>query len=185
MSNLVQRIDRPDPKQLKLYFLTALAGSVGSLGFGLPFILLGMIPLVIKYKTMRYRIDDEGVGVQWGWLFRSESYLTYEKIQDIHLNRGFFERWLGLGRVSIQTASGSSGAEVALIGLTEFDAVRDYLYSRMRTGAAPARLGEESIEDGADAIALLTSIRDEVTALATRLDAGESSGPASEGAPDA
>jgi hypothetical protein len=42
------------------------------------------------------------------------------------------ERWLGLGKLLVQTASGSSSAEMTLEGLKEFEAVRDFLYSKMR-----------------------------------------------------
>jgi putative membrane protein len=42
------------------------------------------------------------------------------------------ERWLGLGRVQIQTASGQSGAEMTIEGLPDFEFVRDELYQRMR-----------------------------------------------------
>jgi putative membrane protein len=31
--------------------------------------------------------------------------LTYARIQDIHVTRNIFERWLGIGTVQIQTAS--------------------------------------------------------------------------------
>ena len=44
----------------------------------------------------------------------------------------YVERWLSLARVEVQTASGSSTAEMTLEGLLDFEAIRDYLYSRMR-----------------------------------------------------
>lgn len=80
--------------------------------------------------------------MSWGVLWRREVYLTYARIQDIHLSRGLFERWLGLATIQLQTASGSASSEMSLVGLTEFELVRDFLYSRMRgvdaerTGAA-------------------------------------------------
>jgi putative membrane protein len=70
--------------------------------------------------------------MRWGVLFRREINLTYARIQDIHLRSNFVERWMGLARVEVQTASGSSGAEMTLEGLLEFEAIRDYLYTRMR-----------------------------------------------------
>jgi putative membrane protein len=42
------------------------------------------------------------------------------------------ERWLGLGRLLIQTASGSSKAEMTIEGVLEFEALRDFIYERMR-----------------------------------------------------
>ena len=70
--------------------------------------------------------------MRWGILFRREINLTYARIQDIHLRSNFVERWLNLARIEVQTASGSSGAEMTLEGLLEFEAIRDYLYTRMR-----------------------------------------------------
>lgn len=172
----MKAIDRPDPKLLQLYFINCGMGAIFTLGVAIPPIILGMIPLFIRYFTMRYRFDDNGVGVSYGYFFRQESYLTYDKIQDIHLNRGFFERWLGLGTVEVQTAAGSSGAEVTFIGLTQFDEVRDFLYSRMRRGKGlkdPSSKAPDSSEsqdlspDAQEALDLLRAIRDEVNELKT------------------
>jgi putative membrane protein len=50
----------------------------------------------------------------------------------MHLTSNVVERWLGLGRVQIQTASGRSGAEMTIEGLPDFELIRDQLYRRMR-----------------------------------------------------
>ncbi len=42
------------------------------------------------------------------------------------------ERWLGLARIKIQTASGSAKAEMTVEGIAQFGALRDFLYARMR-----------------------------------------------------
>jgi putative membrane protein len=81
---------------------------------------------------MRYKFTDEGISMRWGILFRREIIVNYARIQDIHLRSNIVERWLGLARVLVQTASGNSGAELTLEGLKEFEAVRDFLYTRMR-----------------------------------------------------
>ena len=70
--------------------------------------------------------------MSWGILFRREVIINYARIQDIHLRSNLVERWLGLARVLVQTASGSSSAEMTLEGLKEYEAVRDFLYSKMR-----------------------------------------------------
>jgi len=68
----------------------------------------------------------------WGILFRREIIINYARIQDIHLRSNFVERWFGLSRILVQTASGNAGAEMALEGLNNFEDVRDFLYSKMR-----------------------------------------------------
>ena len=100
-----------------------------------------------------------------GILFRKEVNLTYARIQDIHLRSGFLQRWLGLADIQIQTASGSAGAELIIEGFKEFEAIRDFLYTRMRgyqqpqasptSPATPAASGDEMV-------ALLLNIRDEL-----------------------
>jgi putative membrane protein len=85
-----------------------------------------------RYHSMRYHFTAEGVSMSWGVLFRRQILLNYARIQDIHLQSNLLERWLGLGRLLIQTASGSSTAEMTIEGLQEFEVVRDFLYSRMR-----------------------------------------------------
>ena len=117
-------IERPAPNLFTYYLLSSLV--LGPLFFVL------LIPLYFRYHTLRYRFDEEGISMRWGILFRREINLTYARIQDIHLRSNFVERWLNLARVEVQTASGSSGAEMTLEGLLEFEAIRDYLYTRMR-----------------------------------------------------
>lgn len=117
-------IERPAPNLFTYYVVSSLA-----LG---PFFFIPLIPLYFRYHTLRYRFDEEGISMRWGILFRREINLTYARIQDIHLRSNFVERWLNLARVEVQTASGSSGAEMTLEGLLEFEAIRNYLYSRMR-----------------------------------------------------
>jgi putative membrane protein len=122
--------DRPHPRLFPYYVLLSfLAGP------GMPF-LLGY--LYFRYHTMRYRFDEQGVSMSWGILFRREINLTYARIQDIHLTSNLVERWLGLARIQVQTASGSSGAEMTIEGILEFERLRDFLYSKMRGTKGPA-----------------------------------------------
>jgi membrane protein YdbS with pleckstrin-like domain len=121
---------RPHPSLLRYYALTSLA-----LG---PFFWALLVPRYFRYHSLRYDFDDEGVTMRWGVLFRREISLTYARIQDIHLSSNVVERWLGLARIQVQTASGSASAEMTIEGLPEFERVRDFLYSRMRGVREPA-----------------------------------------------
>jgi putative membrane protein len=147
----VQALERPHPNLLKYYALASLM-----LG---PFFPFALLPLYFRYHTLRYRFDDQGISMRWGILFRREISLNYSRIQDIHLASNIVERWLGLGRVQVQTASGSAAAEMTIEGLREYEAVRDYLYSRMRGarrlgGARPPSPGPAAASDDAVAAAL-------------------------------
>ena len=163
-------ITRPHPRLMQYYLLTApLTGPLS------PFVLL---PLFFKYHTLRYEFDDRGVSMKWGILFRREILLTYRRIQDIHLTRNIVQRWLGLATVSLQTASGSTGAEMNIEGILEADALRDYLYGKMRgarheTGTAidaPSANGQSG-EQSDEALALLREIRDSLAKVAARGEA--------------
>ncbi len=117
-------IERPHANLRTYYLLTALV--IPPL---FPFLVL---PLWFRYHTMRYKFTPEGISMSWGILFRREVIVNYARIQDIHLRSNFVERWLGLARVLVQTASGNATAELTIEGLREFEALRDFLYSRMR-----------------------------------------------------
>ena len=117
-------IERPDSSLLTYYVGASLVAG--------PFFPFVLIPLYFRYHTMRYRFSDEGVSMRWGVLFRKEINLTFARIQDIHLTSNIVERWLGLARIQIQTASGSSKAEMTIEGVREYRALRDFLYARMR-----------------------------------------------------
>ena len=117
-------IERPHESLMTYYALSSLAAG--------PFFPFVLVPLYFRYHTMRYRFSDEGVSMSWGILFRKEINLTFARIQDIHLTSNFVERWLGLARIQIQTASGSSKAEMTIEGVREYEPLRDFLYFRMR-----------------------------------------------------
>jgi len=149
-------ITRPDSALLTYYIILALCALVA---FPVVF-----IPKYIRFKTMQYRFDEDGVSMRWGWLFRREVYLTYRRIQDIHVTRNIIERWMGLAKVPIQTASGTSGATMTIEGIRNPEPLRDFLYERMRG----ARDGDEDDEAASrpddEALALLGEIRDELRA---------------------
>lgn len=120
----IQSLHRPD-RALWTYYLL---GSVVIPPL-FPFIVL---PAYFRYHTMRYKFTDDGISMSWGILFRREVIVNYARIQDIHLRSNFVERWLGLARILVQTASGNSSAEMTIEGIKEFEDLRDFLYSRMR-----------------------------------------------------
>jgi uncharacterized membrane protein YdbT with pleckstrin-like domain len=154
-------LTRPSPKLLTLYFIYSLAATVA-----FP---IALLPLYFRYITLRYRFDKDGVSVSYGFLWRREAYLTYARIQDIHVSRNIVERWLGLGAVQIQTASGSTSAEESIVGVTEFNAIRNFLYARMRGHTLKAQ-GDNTPAPSASAEEMLTAIRDELRAIRERLE---------------
>jgi putative membrane protein len=174
-------ITRPAPVLMLYYVLVSLLAG--------PAFVFVLAPLYCKYLTLRYRFDDKGISMSYGLIFKRETLLTYRRIQDIHLTHNIVQRWLGLATVSVQTASGSAGAEIAIDGILEFDALRDFLYQRMRGArgldqeevAATVQSGVRDALPGDgvpmactetdEATALLREIRDAMVTLARRGEA--------------
>lgn len=162
-------ISRPDPALMRYYTIGAAMTLIG-----FPFVIL---PLYFRYITLRYRFDDEGISMSVGLLFKKEVYLTYRRIQDIHISRGILQRWMGLATIAIQTASGSSSPEMTIEGMRDPDALRDFLYQRMR-GARAEGSGAQRPDDrsaggvgsaGEDQAAEGRAAEDEALALLHRI----------------
>jgi putative membrane protein len=118
-----------------------------------PGFIVAIFPNWFKYETLRYKFDEKGISMSWGIIFRREVLLTYRRIQDIHLTRNILQRWLGLATLSVQTASGSATAEMSIEGILEAEALRDFLYVKMR--------GAKGLDDEAAPVADVTTPRDE------------------------
>jgi uncharacterized membrane protein YdbT with pleckstrin-like domain len=160
----IRGLSRPDPALWTYYIIRAILTGPGIVA-SLPY-------LYFRYHTLRYRFDEEGIHMKVGILFRREVNLTYSRIQDIHLRSGLIQRWFGLANVQIQTASGSSGPELIVEGFKEFEAIRDFLYTRMRGYQSPKASPNESeaksqarfehVGEAAEVLSLLASIREEL-----------------------
>jgi putative membrane protein len=161
-------ITRPDERLMTYYLIVAILTFVA-----FP---VTLVALYIKYRTLQYRFDDEGVWRRQGLLWRREVNVAYRRIQDIHLTNGLIQRWLGLATVSIQTAAGSATPEVTIEGVLEAEALRDFLYMKMRGVREGAHTGSEVVrgsvvaaQTGDETLAILTDIRDSLGRLEDRL----------------
>ena len=152
----VLAIERPHPSLMTYYALASLLAG--------PLFPIVLIPLYFRYHTMRYLVEEEGITMRWGILFRREITLTYARIQDIHLTSNILERWLRLARIQIQTASASSSAEMTLEGLHEFEVVRDFLYTKMRGIRGADTIAPSSTADSEPAQSDLASVLRDVAA---------------------
>lgn len=169
-------LERPHRDLLTYYLLSALVFPP-AFPFLAPY-------LYFRYHTMRYKFTDEGISMSWGILFRRQIIINYARIQDIHLRSNLVERWLGLARVLVQTASGSAGAEMTLEGFKEFEAVRDFLYSKMRgvkdpghkTAPPPAALPAQDADLAAALREVARELRETRRALQARQPGAKDSG---------
>jgi len=157
----IARLERPREQLLTWYVLKALATV-----FAFP---VTMLLFYFRYHTMRYKFDEEGIHMSWGILMRHEIMLNYSRIQDIQLHSNVIERWLGLTRIEVQTAAGASDSEMTLEGLPNPEAMRDFLYSRMRRAHTVAPAAANAAPEPLQAILLevaseLRSIRELIEA---------------------
>ena len=177
-------LERPDRSLWTLYLIRAVLTG--------PLIIVTLPLFFFRFRTLHYRFDEEGIHMRVGILFRREVNLTYARIQDIHLQSGAIQRWLGLADIQIQTASGSSGAELVIEGFKEYEAIRDFLYTRMRgaKGGPADRLTRPSsdapaaAESNEETVTLLLSIRDELRRTRELLEERNSNAPRSSSSPD-
>lgn len=158
----IHALVRPHRNLLTYYTVMSLTAG--------PFFPIVWLVNYFRYQTMQYRFDVDGVTMRWGILFRREVILNYARIQDIQIVSNLLERWLGLGRVQIQTASGSALPEMTIEGFFEYEAIRSFLYARMRgtrdsadgsRGAAPSP-GEGSTRGPAGGDAELAGVLREI-----------------------
>jgi uncharacterized membrane protein YdbT with pleckstrin-like domain len=150
-------ITRPAPVLMRYYFVIALLAVAG-----FPVVL---IQRYLRYRTLRFRFDDEGISLSWGVLFRTEINLTYRRIQDIHLTHNIIQRWMGLSTIEIQTASGSSSAVMTIEGVLEAEALRNFLYTKMRGARDDELPGHAPTRPADEALGLLREIREEIAGV--------------------
>lgn len=160
-------IERPAPALLTYYLISSLVA-------GPAFVVLMLLGF-FRYQTLRYRFDEEGISMKWGILFRQEVNLTYARIQDIHLTSNVVERWLGLARVQIQTASGSAKAEMTIEGVENFLEVRDFLYSRMRGAGDATKVSDTPNAEGSELADLLRQTASELRELRVSIESRQNS----------
>ena len=159
-------ITRPDDSLLRYYAIVSVFALVA---FPVVFLVH-----YVRFRTLRYRFDDEGVWMGWGWLWRQEISLTYRRIQDIHVTKNIIQRWLGLASVQLQTAAGGAAPQMVIEGVLDAEKLRDFLYIKMRGArgemADHARTNE-SVQPGSDQVTvLLREIREGIERQNARIE---------------
>jgi hypothetical protein len=82
--------------------------------FGLPVAVavIGTVLAVVvpnaSYRNWRYAVTDDGVELRHGVLVRHESSIPHFRVQHIDIGQGPLDRWRGIVKLSISTASPAS-----------------------------------------------------------------------------
>lgn len=81
---------------------------------GLPVVvgLLGVVASILvpnaSYRNWRYAVTEDGVELRHGVLVRHESSIPHFRVQHIDIGQGPLDRWRGIVKLSISTASPAS-----------------------------------------------------------------------------
>ena len=157
----------PHPRYLtKLYLSTLVIAGL----FIFPWILLGLIPELgwayvlifilanalwmvptfvlfpLYLKSIHYEIGESEIIAHQGIFTQSVKTVPYRTITDLEVKRDLLDRWfLNLGSLEVQTAgqSAQAGAEVRLVGLTNWSELRAEIVGRLRAYRASSGTGAE------------------------------------------
>jgi len=87
------------------------------------YIIFCFVWATLTYRFWRYQFTEEAIKIEKGVILKKYISIPYERIQNVDIYRGIFERILGLSELHIQTAGYSSygkygmGTEGKLPGL--------------------------------------------------------------------
>jgi len=91
------------------------------LGLGLLLQVLAFFYARARYRHARFALDEQGLLLQRGVFWRSETRVPRSRVQHTDINRGPLDRWLGLAELKVHTA-GTRLAAVSVSGLSEAQA---------------------------------------------------------------
>lgn len=110
---------------LPAWFRVALVVVVGGGGVALSIV----IPTA-TYRRWRYGVTDDGVELRHGLLFHQESSVPHFRVQHIDLAQGPLDRWRGIVKLTISTASPATDATIPGIEPERAAALRQRILER-------------------------------------------------------
>lgn len=108
-------------------------------------ILLGVVGLIwilpqglisLRYRYWRYGLADHALILEHGVWTRHRSMTPYFRVQNVDISQGPLERWLGLKRLTIRTASAFTDATVPGLDAVEAEQLRLLILERTGRDAA-------------------------------------------------
>jgi len=97
------------------------------------------------FKTLEYKLDDDGVKMGMGVFWKKRVTVPYTKITNVDVTQGPLQRKYGIGTVHVQTAGagGAQGgqAELRMAGIRDFDNIKDVIMEKVKG------TGEKRLED--------------------------------------
>lgn len=142
-----------------------------AMGFLIPLAFFG-IYAVLFFHTIRYELDDRYVMKASGVLWKQRRSIPLEKITNIDVRQGPFERLFGYGKIWIFTPStGSMIPEAKLVGVPRAHEVKQTIIERSEATKQPQPIApSRGPGEGTGEIAsLLREIRDSLRKIESSL----------------
>ncbi len=125
------------PAIVAVTFLQVAIGIVLAVTLLVPLLVAAVVTLywIPKFhSSITYVLEDDKIVVTKGVWWRNRSFVPYNRITNINIYQGPVSRHFGLAKLAIQTAgfsgSSSSGGKIAesvIIGITNFEEVKDVI----------------------------------------------------------
>ncbi|MFQ6133279.1 MAG: PH domain-containing protein [Armatimonadota bacterium] len=106
------------------------------------FVIIAALYIPAWVANVRYEMTDEEVVVYKGVFSKVHKIVPFRTVTNVSTTRGWLDRiWLGIGNVNIQTAGAgaTSIAEERLVGLRNFEEIRDAVVEHLRRYRADTR----------------------------------------------
>jgi membrane protein YdbS with pleckstrin-like domain len=136
------------PMLVLLLVTVAIGAAIGGLGWLVPLAMLVLAVVVVgvlpslRYRRWRWRMTGRALELEHGVVNRQVRALPYFRIQHIDVEHGPLDRWLGLARLEVHTAS----VTATLPGLAADDApgIRAALL-QLAGSAVAAERGDDAV----------------------------------------
>jgi membrane protein YdbS with pleckstrin-like domain len=93
-------------------------------------IVLAVVLPAASYRNWRYAITDDGVELRHGVLVRHESSIPHFRVQHIDIGQGPLDRWRGIVKLTISTASPASDGSLPGIEPERAEELRGRILAR-------------------------------------------------------
>lgn len=112
---------------------------------GLMVFILIQLYLPAYVKTLKYELSSEDLRVQGGVFWKRKKVIPFHKITNLNTLQGPFERRFGLGHLNVQTAGhgANTSPEGKLVGLEDFDAIKEEVMHKVRLVKSEATMLED------------------------------------------
>jgi uncharacterized membrane protein YdbT with pleckstrin-like domain len=141
--------------------------------------LVGFVTIQIEWELRYYVLTDRSLRIREGVMLLSEVTLTLANVQEINVEQGPIQRWLGISDIVVDTAGGGASGQGAgnshrgiLRGIDRGSVIRQRLEQRVKERRGAGLGDPDDHHDHAPALpgpdpflAALTAVRDEARAL--------------------